>query len=237
MRKPIALAVAVLTVAGVALVQTPTLSAATPEECAARVNDTVESLTECVTLEGVRAHQAAFQQHADDNGGTREASSPGYQASVDYVVATLEAVGYSPTIQSFDYNFFEELAPSVFEQTAPEAVVYTDGVDFDTMRFSGSGDVTAMVTGVDLSFDDPASSSSGCEIEDFEGFPAGDIAMMQRGACSFALKAQNAEASGAVAAIVANSCSSAPSVRPVSPFRRSAPPHRWVRHWSVRRCT
>ncbi len=42
-------------------------------------------LREAVTLEGVRSHQATFQAAADANGGTREASSPGYQASVAYV--------------------------------------------------------------------------------------------------------------------------------------------------------
>ena len=76
MRRSIAF-VAAVTVVGVSLIQTPPLSAATPEECAARANDTVELLTECVTIEGVRAHQAAFQEHADANGGDREASTPG----------------------------------------------------------------------------------------------------------------------------------------------------------------
>ena len=40
-------------------------------------------LLECVTLEGVRAHQAAFQAIADANGGTRAAGTDGYDASVD----------------------------------------------------------------------------------------------------------------------------------------------------------
>ena len=42
-------------------------------------------LLECVTLEGVREHQAAFQEIADDNNGTRVSGSPGYDESVDYV--------------------------------------------------------------------------------------------------------------------------------------------------------
>lgn len=46
------------------------------------------SLREAVTVEGVRSHQAALQVAADANGGIREASSPGYQASVDYVADT-----------------------------------------------------------------------------------------------------------------------------------------------------
>jgi len=51
---------------------------------------------------------------------------------------------------------------------------------------------------------DPATSTSGCEPDDFDGFPAGGIALMQRGACSFAQKATNAAAAGAVGAIIFN---------------------------------
>ena len=42
-------------------------------------------LLECVTLDGVLAHEQAFQDIADDNGGTRASGTPGYDASVDYV--------------------------------------------------------------------------------------------------------------------------------------------------------
>ena len=48
-------------------------------------------------------------------------------------------------------------------------------------------------------------STSGCEIEDFAGFTAGNIALIQRGACSFQQKAENAEASGAPPIRVARS--------------------------------
>lgn len=204
MRRHVAVVGAIVIAAGIATTSGGTTSAATPEECAARSNDTVELITECVTLEGVRAHQAAFQSHADANGGTREASSPGYQASVDYVVQVLTDAGYSPVVQDVPYDFFEQNSPSEFEQTAPTPTVYVDQTDFDTMSYSGSGDVTATVTGVDLAFGDPAASTSGCEADDFAGFPAGDIALVQRGACSFRIKADNAEAAGAVAAIVVN---------------------------------
>lgn len=203
MRTKLLLATALAMVASLLAVPT-SVSAATPEECAGRANSTVALLTECVTLEAVRAHQAAFQAAADNHGGTREASSPGYDASVDHVVDALTAAGYEPTVQVFPYDFFEEVGPSTLEQIDPDAVTYVDGEDFDTMSFSPSGDVTGEAVGVDLALNDPASSSSGCEIEDFEGFPAGSIALMQRGACSFAQKAQNAEASGAIGALIFN---------------------------------
>ena len=63
------------------------------ESCPNRVNNTFDKLLECVTVEGVRAHQAALQAIADANGGTRETGTPGYDASVDFVAETLEAAG------------------------------------------------------------------------------------------------------------------------------------------------
>jgi len=42
-----------------------------PAACGKRVNNTHAKLLECVTVERVRAHQAAFQTHADANNGIR----------------------------------------------------------------------------------------------------------------------------------------------------------------------
>jgi Zn-dependent M28 family amino/carboxypeptidase len=69
--------------------------------CDERVNNTYKNLLECITLDGVRSHQAAFQAIADANGGTRAAGTTGYDASIDYVVMILTAAGYDVTIQEF----------------------------------------------------------------------------------------------------------------------------------------
>jgi Zn-dependent M28 family amino/carboxypeptidase len=47
-------------------------------------------------------------------------------------------------------------------------------------------------------------STSGCEESDFAGFPAGNIALLQRGTCTFELKAENAAAAGAVGIVIFN---------------------------------
>ena len=151
-------------------------------------------LREAVTVDGVRAHQAAFQAAADAYGGTRESSTPGYDASVDYVADMMEAAGYNVTIQPFDYPFFEEIEPAELEQVAPFPTVYPyfDDAGFATMEYSGSGDVTAIAEGVDLILppaDVANTSTSGCETEDFAGFTAGNIAVIQRGTCDFVVKA------------------------------------------------
>ncbi|MHC4230606.1 MAG: M28 family metallopeptidase [Planctomycetota bacterium] len=170
--------------------------------------DTSE-LREAVTVEGVRVHQAALQMIANAYGGTRVSSSDGYDASVDYVADQIAAAGYDVTVQEFSFPFFQELEPAVLEQIAPVPTVYPyfDVAGFATMEYSGSGDVTALAEGVDLILppaDAADTSTSGCEASDFAGFTPGNIAVIQRGTCSFALKAQNAEAAGAVGVIIFN---------------------------------
>ncbi len=175
---------------------------------AAVVVDTSE-LRDAVTVDGVRSHQQAFQEIADANGGVRVSGSPGYDASADYVAGETLAAGYEVIIQEFDFPFFQELEPAELEQISPNPTVYPyfDVAGFATMEYSGSGDVTATAEGVDLILPpgpDANTSTSGCEAEDFDGFTAGNIAVIQRGTCTFALKAQNAEAAGAVGVIIFN---------------------------------
>lgn len=174
------------------------------QSCEKRVNNTTKKLLECVNVEGVREHQAAFQAIADENGGIRSSGTPGYDASVDYVVQRMEAAGYSVTIQPFNFFTFTQLGDSTVAQIAPGSVTYVEGTDYDLMTYSAPGMVDAPVTAVDLDLGLGNSSSSGCEPADFAGFPAGHIALMQRGACSFAQKAENAAAVGAVGALIFN---------------------------------
>ncbi len=209
MLKRVLLAFALLL--GTVVVVAPTASAK-GNSCENRNNNNLDKLLECVTIDGVRSHQAAFQAAADANGGNREASSPGYAASGQYVVDQMSAAGYDVTVQGFDYPYFEELTPAELQQIAPALVDYPyfDGAGFATMSYSGSGDVTAAPEGVDLALGtvewpaDPSTSTSGCEPADFAGFTPGSIAIIQRGACSFALKAANAEAAGAVGVVIFN---------------------------------
>ena len=65
-------------------------TAASRTACLNRTNTTYQALLECVTLDGVRAHQAALQAIANANNGTRAAGTPGYTKSVDYVSGLLK---------------------------------------------------------------------------------------------------------------------------------------------------
>ncbi|HEY6695127.1 MAG TPA: M20/M25/M40 family metallo-hydrolase [Solirubrobacteraceae bacterium] len=180
------------------------LAAPSQAGCESRTNNTYDKLLECVRVEGVREHQAALQRIADENDGNRFSGFSGYDASVDYVVEKLRAAGYDPEVQTFDYLAFEVAGPSTLQQTAPNPTTYVEGVDFGAITQTDPGDVTAAVTPVDLQLGLGNTSTSGCEAADFAGFPAGNIALLQRGTCTFELKAENAAAAGAVGIVIFN---------------------------------
>ncbi|TFV54025.1 M20/M25/M40 family metallo-hydrolase [Geodermatophilus sp. DF01-2] len=167
--------------------------------CENRTNNTVAKLTDCVTLDGVMEHLEAFQAIADANGDTRASGTPGYDASVEYVEQRLDEAGWEVSRQEFEFPFFQ-LRSSSFSRVAPTETTYQAGTDYVPMTYTGSASVDdGAVTPVDID-----SGTSGCEAADFTGFPSGTVALVQRGACAFAVKASNAEAAGASAVIVFN---------------------------------
>ncbi len=172
-----------------------------PQACDTRVNNTHEKLLECVTLEGVLQHLAAFQAIADANGSTRVSGSPGYDASVDYAANVFRAAGYNVTVQPFQFQTFITLAPPLLERVAPPPA---GPIANNIMSYSGSGAVTAPVTALPAP---PTDATPGCEAADFAGFPAGNIALISRGACTFAIKATNAYNAGAAGVIIYNNTS------------------------------
>lgn len=170
-------------------------------------NNTVRKLTEAVTVDGVVDHLEALQEIADAN-GDRASGRPGDRASVDYVVEQLEDAGYAPTVQEFDFPYFEENSELI--RVSPNPRTFVNGTDFLRNAFdSGSpeGTATGALVPVGLVINPslpPNSNTSGCEAADFAGFPAGGVALMQRGSCGFAVKALNAQAAGAAAVVIMN---------------------------------
>jgi len=165
-----------------------------------------QGFRKAVKVEAIRQHQAMLQTIANANHGTRLAATPGHDASAQYVYNQAAAAGYNVRFQEFEILLVADRTPPILQQISPTPVTYVNGVDFSTMTYSGSGDVTAPLVAVDLVVPSPAanSSTSGCEASDFAGFPAGSIALMQRGTCTYRIKAENALAAGAVGAIVFN---------------------------------
>ena len=199
----------------------PGAATSAPPGCANRTNTTYQTLLECVTLEGVRAHQQEFQDIADANDDefypdTRAAGTEGYAESVEYVAGLLEDAGYNVTLDEFPFQFS---FPAILRQLTP-----APAADYETGAFtnSGFGDVTGNVIPVDINLVPPRATTSGCDgnfteaavgapivpdpggPDDFAGFAAGSIALIQRGGCSFGLKATNAQSAGAAALIIFN---------------------------------
>jgi hypothetical protein len=53
-------------------------------------------LRAAVSATNIMKHLAALQAVADANGGTRAASTPGYEASAQYIEGKLRGAGYTP---------------------------------------------------------------------------------------------------------------------------------------------
>jgi hypothetical protein len=196
--------VAVLGLLLAALLPVPAAVAAPENACDNRTNNTYQKLLECVTLAGVREHQAQFQKIADNNDdefypGSRAAGTQGYAESVDYVAGLLKDAGYEVTLDPFQFQF---VFPPLLQQLTPINAVYETG----TFTNSGSGDVTGPVIPVDINLTGDRATTSGCEASDFTGLNfsgPNDIALIQRGGppapapvCTFAVKALNAQAAG-----------------------------------------
>jgi Zn-dependent M28 family amino/carboxypeptidase len=177
-------------------------SAAAPAQngCDSRTNNTQHKLLECVRVDGVVEHMTQFQAIADANGGTRADQTPGYEASVEYVVEILNGAGWSAEVVPFTYD----AADVILRQLTPEPSA--DYIAYDAAG-TGEGDITGTVIPVDINLTGDRANSSGCEPEDFDAaLFAGDadIALLQRGTCAFGVKAENAEAAGAEAVVLFN---------------------------------
>jgi hypothetical protein len=197
--------VAVLGLLLAMLLPAPAAVAAPGNACDTRANNTYQKLLDCMTLEGVREHQAALQKIADNSTdpvypGTRAAGTDGYADSVQYVAGLLREAGYDVTLDPVEitFNF-----PAVLRQLTPVEADYETGV----FTGSGSGRVEGQVIPVDINLTGDRASTSGCEAADFAGIDwsgDADIALVQRGTCFFGTKAFYAEQAGAEAVIIFN---------------------------------
>ncbi|MUN62156.1 M20/M25/M40 family metallo-hydrolase [Kocuria sediminis] len=182
--------------AGAVSLTAPSAVAAPPEEGAGPGLE--------VSTGQVLEHLEVLQAVAHANGGTRASGTPGYRGSLDYVVGRLRAAGYAPRVQAFTFPFFQEVVPTTVGRPGPDGTpVVLPATEVSVMVYSGSGTVTAPVQAVDTT-GAPEPSTSGCEAEDFTGFTAGNVALLQRGTCPFGVKAANAQVAGASAVLIFN---------------------------------
>ncbi|POH73865.1 M20/M25/M40 family metallo-hydrolase [Arthrobacter glacialis] len=177
-----------------------------PVTAASAVDDVnTNKLRKSVTVSGILAHERVLQRIANNNGGTRASGTAGYAASADYVKKELKKAGYKVTEQAFEFPFYQEVTPTTLSQVSPSSIPY----ETESMQYSGSGAVTGTLV-VTLNVVVPAtpepSSASGCAVADFVPASATvpQVALIQRGTCTFAVKVANAVAAGYDAAVLFN---------------------------------
>jgi Zn-dependent M28 family amino/carboxypeptidase len=147
-----------------------------------------------VTADAMMAHLAKLQDIANANNGTRAVGTPGYEASVEYVVNTLRNSGFDVQTPEFSARVFHGEKPAVTvggKAVEARALDYSLGTPPDGV----SGPLVAA----------PAGDSPGCKTSAFDGLPvAGAVVLVDRGTCPFAEKEDAAAQRGAVAMIVAD---------------------------------
>src|SRR3954447_22310277 len=183
---------------------------ANPTACANRVNNTPKKLVGCVTKDDLWAHMVKFQQIADANPGadghpSRNSGEPGYKASADYVAGVMRAAGDDVRLQEYKFHYFSFVGDPVLREESPTPHSFGLGTDFNPGRVAGTTTSKLQPAGgIVVPATPTPSSASGCSAADFAGFGAGNIALIQRGTCTFAQKVANAEAAGASAVVIFN---------------------------------
>lgn len=166
---------------------------------------TSADLREAVTVGGVLQHERVMQRIANRN-GSRASGTPGYDATAAYVFKRLEAAGYNVRIQDFTFPKFAENSPATLTQDSPVATEY----ETESFEYSGSGTVTGQLFTADGNTvpptAEPGATDAGCSAADFDPAPADEdaVALVQRGTCTFAEKAQFAQDAGYDAVIIFN---------------------------------
>jgi Zn-dependent M28 family amino/carboxypeptidase len=145
-----------------------------------------------VTTDAMMAHLSKLQDIANANNGTRAVGTPGYEASVDYVVNTLRSSGFDVQTPEFSARVFH----------ADKGSVTLGGKDFEARALEYSlGTLPDGVSGP-LVFA-PSGDSPGCAAADYDRLPVqGAVVLVDRGKCPFSQKEDAAAQRGAVAMIV-----------------------------------
>ncbi|MGF2945530.1 M28 family metallopeptidase [Mycobacterium sp. Lab-001] len=147
-----------------------------------------------VTTDAMMAHLSKLQDIANANNGTRAVGTPGYEASVDYVVETLRGKGFD--VQT------PEFSARVFHAEKPVVTVGGTGVEAHALEFS-LGTSPDGVSGPLVPV--PPGEAAGCKAADYGRLPVrGAVVLVDRGTCPFAQKEGAAAQVGAVAMIVSD---------------------------------
>jgi Zn-dependent M28 family amino/carboxypeptidase len=166
----------------------------TPPVASADAADFAVTLRQRVTTAAMMVHLTKLQEIGDHHDGNRALGTPGYDASVDYVVNTLRDKGFDVQTPEFEVRLPYAEKPEVAvggATIAAKSLEYTIG----TPPGGVSGPLVAA----------RAEETPGCTASDYDGLPvAGAVVLVDRGQCQFSAKQAMAAERGAVALIVVN---------------------------------
>jgi Zn-dependent M28 family amino/carboxypeptidase len=147
-----------------------------------------------VSADAMMAHLAKLQDIAKANGNTRAVGTPGYDASVDYVVGKLRDKGFDVQTVQFEAHVFHSDPGSV---SVGDRTVEARALEFSpaTPPIGVTGPLETV----------SVDASPGCNASDYGSLPVnGAVVLLDRGTCPFAQKEAAAVQRGAVALIVAD---------------------------------
>lgn len=147
-----------------------------------------ESLQDLVNIEDLLKGSQALQDIADEHDGNRAFGSGGHNATVDYLMKTVEATGY--------YDVTKQPFTELYAQASGSLKVGGEEVASETLTYTpaGSASGAALVKVAEL----------GCVSENYPPELEGAVAFTSRGECTFGEKATLAKAAGAVGVIIYN---------------------------------
>jgi Zn-dependent M28 family amino/carboxypeptidase len=188
--KPILVVVAAIVLVAVGCAPSDTSKALAPISAPAFA----AALRGRVSTDAMMSHLSKLQDIASANRNTRAVGTPGYDASVDYVVGKLQNSGFDVQTVQFDARVFHSDPGSVTigDQTfVARALEFSLATPLDGVH----GPLVAA----------PVGESPGCAPSDYDNLPvSGAVVLVDRGTCPFAQKEGAAVQRGAVAMIVAD---------------------------------
>jgi Zn-dependent M28 family amino/carboxypeptidase len=187
---------AVATLCAVLTVTGCTRTAEQPRPIAASESVRVaEQIAGRVKTDAMMAHLQKLQDIANANGNTRAIGTPGYEASVDYVVGALRDKGFDVQTPEF-----------TFRDTTSEPGTVTAGTDsFKVRGLAYTIGTPPAGVSAPLVVARAGDDSPGCTADDYDGLPvAGAVVLVDRGECAFTAKLAAAVGRGAAALIVAD---------------------------------
>jgi len=157
-----------------------------------------DEFSQTIQIQNLMDHLERFEQIAASHSNSRSVNN-GYNASVSYIQGKLTQTNFIVTTQPFSFTEVSFSDDCSFSQISPIAQTYIIGEDFEIIKYSPSGDITARID---------IAGGDGCFANDFVGFTAGNIALINYGGnCTLETKAELAQAAGSAGVLFANSIS------------------------------